>query len=174
MEIHRHYGLSPLPKLQTVRLEENLAEKIARLNRLTVARDMYDLSWVISNPAITGRLDFDLIRRLALLKIWVDANGVHAGETYWRPGHASYPFDPENWLRDRSKDDFDIEDIGALAIPTPTAKELSSIVSNGFGFLRDMDEDECILARIRGQDRPLALRILTTLLGDRLCGFTLY
>jgi predicted nucleotidyltransferase component of viral defense system len=174
MRIHQHYGSPPLPKLQVIRLEENLAEKIARLNRSTIARDMYDLSWAISNPITTGRLNLGLIRRLALLKVWVDANGVHAGSTFWRPGHTGCPFDPESWLRDRSEEDFDIEDIGALTTPTPTAKDLSSTISEGFGFLRDLDADERVLAQIRERDRPLALRILNTLLKDRLQGILLY
>jgi predicted nucleotidyltransferase component of viral defense system len=43
MPVHAAYGDPPLPQLQVVRLEENLAEKIARLNRATPARDTYDL-----------------------------------------------------------------------------------------------------------------------------------
>ena len=42
LDIHAHYG-GPLPQLTVVRLEENVAEKIARLNRTTTARDVYDL-----------------------------------------------------------------------------------------------------------------------------------
>ena len=44
MPIHDQYG-GPLPELTIVRLEENVAEKIARLNR-TTARDVYDLVWL--------------------------------------------------------------------------------------------------------------------------------
>jgi len=57
-------------------MEENLAEKISRLNRTTTARDMYDLAWVARNQGNLGGLDFNLIRRLAVLKIWVDARGL--------------------------------------------------------------------------------------------------
>lgn len=95
LPVHAQYGQPPLPQLQIVRLEENLAEKIARLNRTTPARDMYDLRWVMDNAGVTGRLDLPLLRRRAVLKIWVDANGAHAGGSYWKPGHEGPPFEPE-------------------------------------------------------------------------------
>jgi len=38
MPIHQRYGNPPLPALPVVRLVENLAEKISRLNRATPAR----------------------------------------------------------------------------------------------------------------------------------------
>jgi predicted nucleotidyltransferase component of viral defense system len=38
MPIHATYGVPSLPELQVVRLEENIAEKISRLNRTTTAR----------------------------------------------------------------------------------------------------------------------------------------
>ena len=74
MPVHAVYS-GPLPLLPVVRLEENLAEKIARLNRVTPARDMYDLAWVANHHLRSG-LDVDLIRRLAVLKVWVDNCGV--------------------------------------------------------------------------------------------------
>ena len=43
MAIHSQYAAS-LSAIRTVRLEENIAEKVARLNRTTTARDMYDLA----------------------------------------------------------------------------------------------------------------------------------
>jgi len=57
MPIHKQYGDPPLPKLQTVCLEENIAEKIARLNRLTPARDMYDLVWAATTADVWAYLD---------------------------------------------------------------------------------------------------------------------
>lgn len=174
LPVHAQYGSPPLPELQVIRLEENIAEKIARLNRATPARDMYDLRWVMTNPALTQTLDLPLIRRLAVLKIWVDANGAHAGNTYWKPGHEGPAFDPDRWLRDRSRGEFDEEDIGALAVPVPTAAELSEALSAHFGFLSDLDEDERVLAQAREQDRPLALRTLTSLPDARLADVGLY
>lgn len=174
LPVHAHYGPPDLPELQIVRLEENIAEKIARLNRATPARDMYDLRWVMTHTQSTGHLDLALLRRLAVLKIWVDANGLHAGNTHWKPGHEGPAFDPEWWLRDRSRDELDAEDIGALAIPVPTAEELSEGLRIHFGFLADLDADEWTLAQAGEQDRPLALRLLSELPGGRLVNAGLY
>ena len=110
----------------------------------------------------------------AILKVWVDANGLHAGDTYWKPGHEGPAFNPEKWLRDRSTGEFDEEDIGALAVPVPTAAELSEALRSHFRFLADLDDDERLLAHAREQDRPLALRALAALPGARLAGAGLY
>lgn len=174
LPIHAQYGMPPLPELQVVRLEENIAEKIARLNRATPARDMYDLRWVMTTPTVSRSLDLALIRRLAVLKIWVDANGAHAGNTWWKPGHEGPSFDAERWLRDRSRGEFDEEDIGALAVPVPSAAELSEALRTHFGFLAALDADEQILAQAREQDRPLALRLLASLPDARLVDVGLY
>ncbi|MDR1449831.1 MAG: nucleotidyl transferase AbiEii/AbiGii toxin family protein [Propionibacteriaceae bacterium] len=173
LPVHARYGDPPLPEIQVVPVAENLAEKIARLNRTTTARDMYDLAWVAAHPAAAGTLDQALVRRLAVLKIWVDANGVRAGGTFWKPGHEGPPFDPERWLRDRSGD-FDIEDIGALAVPVPTAAELSDAVHAHYRFLADLDSEEQIIARASERDRPLALRLLAEAPSGRMKGIGLY
>lgn len=174
LSVHAQYGPPTLPELQIVRLEENLAEKIARLNRATPARDMYDLRWVMTHTHATGHLDLALLRRLAVLKIWVDANGLHAGNTFWKPGHEGPAFDPERWLRDRSAEEFDEEDIGALAVPVPTAAELSEALRTHFRFLADLDDDERTLTLAQEQDRPLALHLLADLPGGRLSDIGLY
>lgn len=77
---HQRYG-GPLPELPTVRLEENVAEKIARLNRRTFARDAYDLVWLAREPGV--ELDRSLTRRLAVLKCWVDKNGLSGPRHSW-------------------------------------------------------------------------------------------
>jgi predicted nucleotidyltransferase component of viral defense system len=174
LPVHSQYGSPPLPELQVVRLEENLAEKIARLNRTTTARDMYDLRWVAANPNRVGHLDQALIRRLAVLKIWVDANGLHGGQIFWKPGHQGPAFDPGYWLRDRSGGDFDIEDIGALSVPTPTAAELSEAVQANYAFLANLHPEEQVIARAKEEDRALALRLLADIPGGRLDGIGLY
>ena len=174
MPIHSTYGEPELPKILTIRLEENIAEKIARLNRTTPARDLYDLRWIMANSSLSGSLDYTLIRRLAVLKIWCDAHGLNAGSTYWKPGHEAFPFDPEHWLRDRSKEDIDIDDIGALAVPVPTAQELSASLTTQFKFLQDLTDEERIVAQIRENDRALVLKMLEELPGGRLSGIGLY
>ena len=83
-------------------------------------------------------------------------------------------FNPEKWLRDRSTGEFDEQDIGALAVPVPTAAELSEALRTRFRFLADLDDDERLLAHAREQDRPLALRALAALPGARLAGAGLY
>jgi len=82
--------------LQVIRLEENISEKLARFNRTTTARDMYDLSWMMTNT-IAHSLDTCLIRRLAVSKTWVDADGIHGGNSFWKQGYESHSFDPEKW-----------------------------------------------------------------------------
>ena len=174
MSIHKQYG-KDLPSIQTTRLEENIAEKIARLNRTTTARDMYDLAWIMSNGSICGVLDTDLIRRLSVLKIWVESNGMHAAnDTVWHPGHKASPFDPDHWLRDRGAGEFDLEDIGALAVPTPSTEELSQSVKSSFAFLADLTEDEERLSRSDERDRSLAIRLLRELPDGRFVGKVVY
>lgn len=173
MKIHEQYG-APLPAIQTVRLEENIAEKIARLNRTTTARDMYDLAWLMRNPEIAHGLDRDLIRRLAVLKIWVDANGLRSTFAEWKPAHAGFAFLPEKWLRARSEGEFDLEDIGALAVPTPSVEELSETVAREYAFLADLTSEERVLAESGERDRSLALRCLMDLPDGRLRKIGIY
>lgn len=174
MPVHTTYGDSPLPMLPTVPLEENIAEKISRLNRTTTARDMYDLAWIAQHQTALGGLDLDLVRRLAILKIWVDANGVTGANAHWKPGHEPRDFDPATWLRPRKAGEFDLEDIGALAVPVPTAAELSAAVSTRYAFLTQLDPDELQLAGAREHDRHLALRLLAELPGARLAHIGLH
>jgi len=174
MPVHATYGPPALPSLPVIRIEENIAEKISRLNRVTTARDMYDLAWLANHRREFGGLDTTLIRRLAVLKIWVDANGVTGANAHWKPGHEARDFTPETWLRPRGADEFDLEDIGALAVPTPSTSELSTTVSNHYSFLAELDADETRLSSALERDRQLALRLLTELPGRRLSALGLY
>ncbi len=174
MGVHASYGDPPLPDLQVIRIEENIAEKISRLNRTTTARDMYDLGWIAEHHHEVGGIDQDLVRRLAVLKIWVDANGVSAGKAVWKSSHELAAFEPDHWLRERGAKEFDLEDIGALAVPTPSTAELSEAVRTNYAYLADLDDNEQQLAAARGQDRPLALRLLADLPDGRLHGCGLY
>jgi predicted nucleotidyltransferase component of viral defense system len=174
MPIHATYGEPELPRIVVMRLEENIAEKVARLNRVTPARDLYDLRWIMTNASLSCRLDLALIRRLSVLKIWCDAHGISADGTHWKPGHEAFEFDPDRWLRDRSKEDIDIDDIGALAVPIPNVKEMSEVVSMQFRFLKDLTDSESVVAQIRGQDRALVLKMLAELPCGLLNGIKLY
>lgn len=168
MPVHTTYGPPVLPRLPMVRLEENVAEKISRLNRATPARDMYDLRWVAQHELRNG-MDLELVRRLAVLKIWVDTCGVTAAAgTAWLPAHSGGAFDPQHWLRRRSAREYDEEDIGTLAVPPPALQQMSEDVSNAYAFLGALDANEQQLAAARESDRPLALRLLADLPGGRL------
>lgn len=173
MPIHAQYA-SALPCIKTVRFEENIAEKIARLNRTTTARDMYDLAWIATNAELIRSLDSDLIRRLAVLKIWVDSNGMHTGSMAWPPGHEKSQFDVERWLRERSEEEFDLEDIGALAVSAPSPGKLNDAVRIGFSFLADLTEEEEVVALSDNRDRALVIRLLEGLPGGRFVGSGVY
>lgn len=173
MVIHSQYAAS-LPAIRTVRLEENIAEKVARLNRMTTARDMYDLAWIMNSASLARSLDLDLIRRLSVLKIWVYSNGLHAKTMAWPPGHKRSAFDVGWWLRERSEGEFDLEDIGALAVPVPSPKGLSESVRNGFSFLCELTDEEEILAKADNRDRSPAIKLLRELPGGRFAGSGAY
>jgi len=171
MPVHAAYG-GPLPVLPVVRLEENLAEKIARLNRVTPARDMYDLKWVADHHLRT-MLDVGLIRRLAVLKVWVDSCGISTSDTVWPAAHSGVSFEPAKWLRQRDPKDYDEDDIGVLAVPPPKFEALSAAVSGSYAFLADLDADEQVIAGAQQADRSLALRMLQELPGGRLADLQL-
>jgi hypothetical protein len=168
--------VSPPPWLDPVRRPwiKNIAEKISRLNRTTTARDLYDLAWLATHQRDIGGLDANLIRRLVVLKVWADANGVAAANVRWKPGHEPCPFDPDKWLRTRVATEVDLADIGALAVPTPSLADLNAAIQAHYGFLRGFDPIERQLAAAREQDRHLALRPLAKLPGARLATLGLY
>ena len=169
MPVHAAYG-GHLPRLTVVRLEENMAEKIARLNRTTTARDVYDLVWLWRNHDQVDGFDRELVRRLAVLKVWVDKHGVSAPGAHWKPGHRAFPFDPSRWLRQRSADEFDQEDIGQLSVPAPDLNDLAEQLVSGYSFLNNLDADEQRVAESDAGDRTLVLRLLGNLPGHRLNG----
>ena len=167
LPIHKQYGFE-LPRIHTVRLEENMAEKIARLNRTSTARDMYDLNWIMETKALADTIDKKLLRRLVVLKIWVDAYGMHYGNVYWHPAHAPSNFDPDRWLNGRNPKDVDAEDIGTLAVPAPTAEEMIEKLRINYDFLKDLDEVELAISRSNQKDRSLVIQTLTGLPENRL------
>lgn len=167
LPIHKQYGFS-LPEIHTVRLEENMAEKIARLNRTSTARDMYDLNWIMENTTVSSTIDKELIRRLVVLKIWIDSYGMHYGNVYWHPAHDPSVFDPDKWLNGRNPKDVDSEDIGTLAVPAPTAEEMIGRLKKNFAFLSDLDDTEQAIAKSNQKDRSLVIRELSELPGNRL------
>ena len=94
--IHQRYGFE-LPEIPSMRLEEAMAEKIARLSRSPTARDASDLVWAATTSP-HSRFSPDRVRRLAVLKVWVDNHGLRPA---WGPALSPGPFDPETWLSSR-------------------------------------------------------------------------
>ncbi len=167
LPIHEQYG-HPLPAINTVRLEENMAEKIARLNRTNTSRDLYDLNWIMENPKVSASIDRSLLRRLSVLKIWVDSNGMHYGNVWWRQAHEASIFIPNKWLNERDPKTVDAEDIGTLAVPTPTPEEMLEKLRLNYAFLKNLDDIEKIIAKSNGKDRSLVIKALSELPGNRL------
>ena len=163
--IHDRYG-GPLPSLPVVDLAENVAEKIARLNRRSPARDAYDLVWVAGTAGLD--LDRTLIRRLAVLKTWIDLHGLHTEHARWAaPLPDARPFDIERWLSPRSAADFDDQAIGLLTVPPPDLTDLGRDLARLYRWLAHMDDDERQVAEGRPKDRGLVLDLLAKLPGGR-------
>jgi len=162
---HDRYG-GPLPDLPTVRLEENVAEKVARLNRRTFARDAFDLVWVMREPGVA--LDKALTRRLALLKCWVDKNGLSTPRHVWSPIADARAFEGGRWLAPRAAKDFDDEQIGLLTTPLPDLDELGRDLSRLYQWMGELTAEERTIALGNGADRGTVFDLLRGLDGGRL------
>jgi predicted nucleotidyltransferase component of viral defense system len=126
LPIHRYYGFE-LPRLPVVAEAEACAEKLARYRRVSLGRDLYDLNH------FAGRsIDEALIRRLWVLKVWVDVVD---------DGRGVRPLDPANLLRPRRERDFAPDSIGVLIRPLELAR-WEERVRTRFQFLADLDDDE--------------------------------
>lgn len=152
----RRYGFE-MPPLPCARLEEILAEKIARLARRATARDASDLVWAATTSP-HSRFSGPTVRKLAVLKIWVDNHGLGPD---WTPAVAPTPFDAERWLSPRG--DWDDEQIGLLATPPPRIEELEAALSRLYGWLADLTDMEARLARADASDRAEVIRAVQNL-----------
>jgi len=126
LPIHNRYAF-PLPNIPVARIEETIAEKLARYRRGSLARDLYDLAWVSARP-----FDEVLVRRLLALKVWTDVADDGLGDR---------PFDPEEILREQSADEFKPEAIGYLTTPVDVYGWIE-VIRDRFLFLRDLSEEE--------------------------------
>jgi uncharacterized protein len=167
LPVHNRYG-GALPELAVVTLEENLAEKAARLNRRSPARDAYDLVWVAGAPGIS--VDRSLVRRLTVLKCWVDQHGLDSSSAKWSPLPGARSFDPERWLTPRRRAQFDEEDLGLLTTPPPDFDELGAELSATYKWLRELDPAEARIASGEAGDRGAVLSMLADLPGGRVSG----
>lgn len=138
LPIHERYDIT-IPAIPVMRVEEVLAEKLARYRRASLARDLYDLAWF----ARGGPLDEALIRHLTVLKVWYDVVD---------DGLGSRPFDPDDVLQERDPSTFREEDIGYLTTPVDIEGwELS--VRQRFAFLAELDADEAAISACNPGDR---------------------
>ncbi len=126
LPIHRAYNI-PLRSTAVIRVEELIAEKLARYRRDSLARDLYDLAWFSSRV-----FDEELVRRLTVLKVWRDINVTGLGDA---------PFDPEEILRARARREFQEEAIGFLTSPVEIDKWIEAVRTR-YRFLRNVDDTE--------------------------------
>lgn len=127
MPIHDRYDFE-VPPTPVVRIEEAIAEKLARYRRVSLARDLYDLQWFGS----TGAFDHALVRRLWVLKTYRDVVV---------DGRGDKPIDPAEVLRVRSGSAFRPEDIGYLTQPVRIAEWIDVVIAR-YAFLADVDAEE--------------------------------
>lgn len=171
LPVHAAY---PTPAtLPVMALVENMAEKVARLNRVCPARDVYDLVWV-GGTTPHSTFDEPLLRRTAVLKCWVDLHGLHTPTASWLQIPGARPFDPSRWLHIRTAADFDDQNIGVLASPTPDLDALARALSLRFVFLADLDDEEARWAQGRPEDRHQVIAAIKDLPGGRLADAPLY
>jgi predicted nucleotidyltransferase component of viral defense system len=166
-DTHRRYGFE-LPPLVVVRLEEILAEKIARLTRIATARDASDLVWA-ATTAPHFEFSTQLVRSLAMLKVWVDNHGLGPA---WQEALAPRPFEPDAWFSPRAR--WDDEQIGHLAHPPPSLSELEAEMHHLYSWLGDLTEEEQRWARANARDRSDVLRALRSLKGSAMAEWHLW
>ena len=155
------YGFR-MQSIPTMRIEEILAEKIARLTRTSTARDASDLVWAATTSPHSG-FRRDLVRRLTVLKVWVDIHGLRPG---WSPALAPVRLEPEVWLSTR--DSWDDEQIGLLAHPPPTLAQLGRHLQGCYSWLRELSEEEARWAGADRNDRGLVIQGIRDLDGGAL------
>lgn len=77
------------------------------------------------------------MRHIAILKVWVDYNGLRPG---WAKALSPQTFDPERWFTYRTH--WDDEQIGLLSHPPPPLSQLESDLHTYFHWLRNMTDSE--------------------------------
>jgi len=136
LPIHKRYNFD-LPSLPVVRVEEAIAEKLARYRRTALARDLYDLFWYGDNT----RLDEALVRRLWVLKVYRDINS---------DGRGTPPISPSDVLGRWKATDFASEDIGYLTKPVDLPNWITRVETR-YRFLADLLEDERTWCEVNGR-----------------------
>lgn len=167
LKVHEAYQLPA--SLPVMALAENMAEKIARLSRRTPARDVYDLVWIATNSPHSS-FDRELVRRLSILKTWVDQYGLQSPPARWQPVAGATTYDPTLWTRMRVGEDFDDESIGMLAVPAPDLADLAAAMLGPYSFLGAPDELEQDIIGSGAAGRSLVIAQIRSLPGARFDG----
>jgi uncharacterized protein len=154
--IHSRYGF-PLPTIPSMHLEEIMAEKVARLARKATARDASDLIWIAGHSP-HSLFNRNRVRRLAVLKTWVDNHGLQPG---WESAIAAVPFRPDAILA--TNREWDDENIGLLTAPPPRLSELEADLQAHFAWLRNLATDEERWATADARHRGEVLRAIREL-----------
>jgi predicted nucleotidyltransferase component of viral defense system len=123
----QHLPFAPAD-INCLALAEIIAEKIRACYQRNKARDIYDLGMFATRP-----LDQALIRRLVVLKLW----------------QARDSFDPDRLMRKlEAGNEFDWDDLAQLVRRTTAIdrRRITADCVSGLAFLRDLTEDERLLA----------------------------
>lgn len=164
LAIHDAYDLPTA--LPVMALAENIAEKIARLTRRTPARDVYDLVWIATNSPHSS-FDRAAVRRLAVLKNWVDQYGLSSPPATWSPVSGASAYDTALWRRARTAPDFDEQSVGLLAVPAPSLDKLGEQLRSLYGFLAEPDDIELAIIAGGPNSRTKVLEAIRALDGAR-------
>jgi hypothetical protein len=153
LPIHAAYEL-PV-SIPVMALAENMAEKVARLTRRTPARDVYDLAWIASTSPHSG-FDRATVRRLAVLKNWVDQYGLSSPPATWKPVAGAVPYRADRWRTIRCAADFDEESIACSLsqrpastnsaksyTPTSGSSQISTMPSGASSLVVPVVESSC-------------------------------
>ena len=136
-----HLEFAP-PALRTLAPIEMIAEKVRASFQRVKVRDLYDLHRFATSP-----FDADLLRRLAVLKLW----------------QVRDPFDPELFFVRLRDGRYDWEDLKRLlrSSERPEPEEVLRSVETRFAVLRDLTdlENELIADAKSGWNEPLAERL---------------
>lgn len=160
-KLHDRYGFD-LPELPCMAMMEIAAEKVARLCHRATARDASDLVWLAHTPPYSGLLNRGELRRLAVLKVWVDNHGL---DGHWRPANAPGTFSPDVLLQEaRAWDD---EQIGLLTHPPPQLLELEAALRGAYAELAELSSEEAQWAVCDRADEAAVVQAVAGLDGAR-------
>ena len=129
-------------------LEEQIAEKLARYRRASLARDLYDLAWCAERT-----FDEPLVRRLWVLKCFFDIVDDRLGDK---------PVTAADVLDAREESSFASEQIGYLTKPVDVSGWVRAVRSR-FGFLEELTVDEATWAAANPGDKWQALQAIEAL-----------